>query len=194
VSLAVSLSPDMLSRAWPWYVSGPLIGLFAPALLLVGNRVFGVSSALRHTCAVVAPGRIAFFKYDWKGTGGWNLAFVAGIVFGGVLAHHLLGVGDVAITPETKAMLAELGVRSFSGLAPGDVFSWSGLFTLRGFVSIVGGGFLVGFGSAYAGGCTSGHMISGLAARETASLIAGVSFYAGGLLCTYFLIPLLFRA
>lgn len=181
----------MLASPWPWYVSGPLIGLLVPALLLAGNRLFGVSGALRHACSIVAPGRIAFFHYDWKSTGVWNLVFVAGIVFGGFLAQRVLGSGDIAITAGTKAMLAQLGVHSFSGLAPADIFSWSGLLTLRGFVSIVGGGFLVGFGGGWAGGCTSGHMISGLAAREIPSLVASLSFYAGGFLCTYLVQPIL---
>ena len=88
--------------------------------------------------------------------------------------------------------MTQLGVRDFSGLAPGDLFSWSTLRTLPGFVSIVGGGFLVGFGSAYAGGCTSGHAISGLAALDRASIVAVMAFFAGGLLSTYFLLPVLF--
>ena len=181
----------MFASPWPWYVSGPLIGLLVPALLLAGNRLFGVSGALRHACSIVAPGRIAFFRHDWKSTGLWNLVFVAGIVFGGFLAQRVLGSGDLEIAAGTKATLAQLGVHSFSGLAPADIFSWSGLLTLRGFVSIVGGGFLVGFGSGWAGGCTSGHLISGLAAGEVPSLVAAISFYAGGILCTYLVLPIL---
>ena len=181
----------MFASPWPWYVSGPLIGLLVPALLLAGNRLFGVSGALRHACSIVAPGRIAFFRYDWKGTGLWNLVFVAGIVFGGFLAQRVLGGGDLAIAAGTKATLTQFGVHSFSGLAPADIFSWSGLLTPRGFVSIVGGGFLVGFGSGWAGGCTSGHLISGLAAGEVPSLVAAISFYAGGILCTYLVLPVL---
>ena len=183
----------MFTSSWPWYVSGPLIGLMVPALLIAGNRLFGVSGALRHACSIVAPGRIAFFHYDWKSTGRWNLVFVAGIAFGGFLAQRVLGAGEIEITAGTRAMLAQLGVHSFSGLAPADIFSWSGLLTVRGFVSIIGGGFLVGFGSGWAGGCTSGHMISGLAAREIPSLVAALSFYAGGILCTYLVLPILLR-
>jgi uncharacterized membrane protein YedE/YeeE len=183
---------DVFAHPWPWYVAGPLVGLFVPALLVLGNRQFGISSNLRHLCAAVAPARVDFFRYDWRNTGMWNLAFLAGIFVGGFIGARLLGTGDVAITSETKAMLTRLGVHDFSGLAPSDIFSWSNLLTLRGWVSIVGGGFLVGFGTAYAGGCTSGHAISGLAAFERASLVAVIGFFAGGLLCTYFLLPLLF--
>lgn len=55
------------------------------------------------------------------------------------------------------------------------------------------GGFLVGFGTAYAGGCTSGHAIAGLADRQAASLLAVCGFFAGGLTCTYLVLPLVLR-
>ena len=181
---------DLLSRPWPWYVAGPLIGLFVPILLLLGNKPFGIASNLRHLCAVVAPGHVEFFRYDWR-AGRWNLAFLAGVVVGGFLAARWLGVPDVAISPATKAALSGLGIHDFSGIVPADVFNWAGLLTIRGFTLMVIGGFLVGFGTAYAGGCTSGHAIAGLAAFELASLIAVVGFFIGGLLCTYLLLPLL---
>jgi uncharacterized membrane protein YedE/YeeE len=182
---------DMLAHSWPWYVAGPLIGLFVPALLFLGNRQFGVSSNLRHLCAALAPGRVEFFRYDWRNTGLWNLAFLAGILVGGFIAGRVLGIPEVVVSPETKAMLGRLGIREFAGLVPGDVFNWSSLLTLRGLTLIVGGGFLVGFGTAYAGGCTSGHGISGLAVFDRASLLAVAGFFAGGLLGTFVLLPLL---
>lgn len=182
---------ESLSHTWPWYVSGPLIGLFVPALLLLGNRQFGISSNLRHLCAAVAPGGVDFFAYDWRKVGRWNLAFLAGIVAGGAIAAVLIGIQDVDISAQTREALTQLGIRSFTGLAPADIFSWSSLLTLRGVLAIVGGGFLVGFGSAYAGGCTSGHAISGLAVFERASMVATMAFFAGGLLCTYLVLPLL---
>jgi uncharacterized membrane protein YedE/YeeE len=183
--------PDILTNPWPWYVAGPIIGLFVPALLLLGNRQFGVSSNLRHLCAAIAPARLEFFRYDWRRTGLWNLAFLAGIFAGSLMAARLLGAPDVAISADTRATLAELGVRDFSGLVPADLFNWANLWTLRGALLMVGGGFLIGFGTAYAGGCTSGHAIAGLAVFERASLLAVIAFFAGGLLGTYALLPLL---
>ena len=184
---------ELLSRPWPWYVAGPLIGLVAPVLLLLGNKHFGISSNLRHVCAAVLPRSVAFFHYDWRRAGGWNLAFVLGIVVGGMIAGGLFANPEpVAISAQTRADLAALGVRDFTGLVPSDLFSWEGLLTLRGFVMIVVGGFLVGFGTAYAGGCTSGHGISGLANLQLPSLIAVIGFFAGGILGTFFLLPLLF--
>jgi|SRR5271166_1618252 len=175
---------------WPWYIAGPVIGLFVPALLILDNRLFGVSSSLRHVCAAFLPGKVEYFHYDWKRTGLWNLLFVAGILVGGFLASHWSGPHDIAISESTRLALTRLGLHDFSGLAPRELFSWSALFTLRGFVSIILGGFLVGFGAAYAGGCTSGHAISGLADLQLSSLIAVAGFFAGGLIATHFLLPL----
>lgn len=182
---------DWLTRPWPWYVAGPLIGLFVPALLWIGNKPFGISSSLRDMCASIAPGGVAYFQYDWRRGGAWNLAFVAGILVGGFVATFVLGAHEVAIAAEAKEAIAQLGVREFSGLVPGDVFNWRHLLTVRGAILMLGGGFLVGFGTAYAGGCTSGHGIAGLAALDRASLVAVIGFFAGGLLATYLILPLL---
>jgi uncharacterized protein len=180
------------SAPWPWYVAGPVIGLFVPALLIVGNRLFGVSSNLRHLCSAVLPGKLDYFRYDWKRVGLWNLLFAAGILVGGFLASRWGASQNVSISEQTTLALTRLGIRDFSGLAPREVFTWSALLTLKGFASVILGGFLVGFGSAYAGGCTSGHAISGLADLQLPSLIAVLGFFAGGLLATHFILPLIF--
>jgi uncharacterized membrane protein YedE/YeeE len=182
---------DWLSSTWPWYVAGPIIGVFVPALLLVGNKVFGISGNLSHMCSALLPRKPAFFRYNWKEVGLWNLVFLAGVLIGGFLAAHLGHPHDVAISPETHAALARLGVHDFSGVAPREIFCWQALLTVRGFFSIVIGGFLVGFGTAYAGGCTSGHAISGLANFQLPSLIAVIGFFAGGLGATWFILPFL---
>ncbi len=182
---------SFVSAPWPWYVAGPVIGLFVPALLILGNRVFGVSSNLRHLCSAVIPSRLDYFRYDWKRTGRWNLFFAAGILVGGILASHWGGSQSVAISEQTRLALTKFGIHDFSGLAPREVFTWSALRTLRGFVSVILGGFLVGFGTDYAGGCPSGHAISGLADLQLPSLIAVVGFFAGGLIATHFILPLI---
>jgi uncharacterized membrane protein YedE/YeeE len=183
---------DWLTAPWPWYVAGPLIGLFVPALLLTGNKVFGISSNLRHLCSALIPSKLEFFRYDWKDAGLWNLVFLLGVLTGGFLAAHIGTRNDIAISPETRLALTHLGLDDLSGVAPREIFDWHALLTLRGFASIVVGGFLVGFGTAYAGGCTSGHAISGLANFELPSLIAVFGFFAGGLAATYFILPHLF--
>lgn len=181
-----------LAASWPWYVAGPLIGLFVPLLLLLTGKAFGVSSSLRHTCSATVPSTAEYFDYDWKASGLWNLIFVVGILLGGILAVQFLGGGGpTGMSEATKADLRGLGLSNFSGLVPPELFSWSSLTSLPGFVVIVIGGFLVGFGARYAGGCTSGHGITGLATFQVPSLIAVVGFFIGGLLTTYVLLPLL---
>ena len=183
---------ELLYRPWPWYVAGPLIGLVVPVLLLLDNKQFGISANLRHACAIVAPGRVEFFRYDWRRVGGWNLAFIAGVLLGGfIAAQWLASDAPIAISQATKTDLSALGVRDFSGLVPRDLFNWASLRTVRGVVMLVGGGLLVGFGTAYAGGCTSGHAISGLADLQLPSLIAVLGFFAGGLLTTWLILPIL---
>lgn len=178
---------------WPWYVAGPLIGLFVPGLLLAGNRMFGISSNLRHVCAAAIPGSVSFFRYDWRRSGGWNLSFALGILIGGAFAGHFLTTAaPIALSPAARESIAALGVHDFGGLVPRELFSWAVLKSWQGLVMIVGGGFLVGFGTAYAGGCTSGHAISGLADLQLPSLVAVIGFFAGGLISTWIILPRLF--
>jgi len=192
--VAASIMPDILIRPWPWYVAGPLLGLAAPLLLLLGNRLFGISSNLRHACAAVLPARADYFRYDWRGEGAWNLVFSAGIILGGFLAGWLFANPEpIAIAAQTRADLAALGIRDFTGLVPADLFAWGSLLGWRGLAVIVGGGFLVGFGTAWAGGCTSGHGISGIADLQLPSLIALVGFFAGGIIGTFLLLPLVLQ-
>jgi len=183
---------EFMSHTWPWYVAGPIIGLFVPALLIAGNKRLGISGNLRHLCSVLAPGKIELFQYDWKKAGSWNLMFVLGVAVGGFVGVRLLGTQEIAISPHTKAALTALGIHDFSGLVPRELISWRALFTVKGFIPVVVGGFLVGFGTAYAGGCTSGHAISGLSNFQLPSLLAVIGFFAGGLIATHFLLPLLF--
>jgi hypothetical protein len=179
----------LLRHPWPWYVAGPLIGLFVPALLVLDNKQLGISSNLRHLCAALAPRKVSFFRYEWREAGLWNLVFLVGVVLGGFIGGRLLAAPAVAISTETRAALAALGIHDFSGLAPRELFTWSSVLSPRGLLLLVAGGFFVGFGTAYAGGCTSGHGIAGLANLERPSLIAVLGFFAGGLLATFVLLP-----
>lgn len=181
---------DLIREPWPWYVAGPLIGLVVPALLLLGNKMFGISANLRTVCALVSPNVAEYFRFDWKRVGGWNLAFALGIVLGGGLAGTVLaGPAEVAISAATRADLAALGIQDFQGMVPADLISWQALLSGPGFLVLVVGGFLVGFGAAYGGGCTSGHAITGLADLQLPSLIAVIGFFAGGLTVTHLVLP-----
>jgi uncharacterized protein len=184
---------EWLRHPWPWYVAGPLIGLTVPLLLVLGNKTFGISSSLRHICAACFPADIPYFRYNWKKEA-WNLFFAGGILIGAAIAATLLADPDpVRVNPRLAAELAGYGIRDFHGLVPADLFSWSGLLGLKGLVLIVGGGFLVGFGTRYAGGCTSGHSIMGLSNLQWPSLVATCCFMAGGFIMANLILPTILK-
>lgn len=180
---------DWLKQPWPWYISGPLIGLMVPGLLLVGNKSFGISSSLRHICAACIPAKIPFFQYDWKKEI-WNLFFVAGILLGAmIVALFLQNPEPVKVNANLANELQQYGITDYKGLVPTELFNWSSLLTVKGIIMIVVGGFLVGFGTRYAGGCTSGHAIMGLSNLQFPSLVATISFMAGGFLVANLILP-----
>ena len=183
----------ILKQPWPWWIVGPLIGLFVPILLLLDNRQFGVSANLRHCCAII-PNKVSFFNYDWRKAGTWNLFFAVGIILGGFIAHYFLANPEpLKLAESTATDLKALGINPNGELIPEMLFSWSSLFTLRGFIMIVVGGFLVGFGARYAGGCTSGHAISGISDLQIPSIVATTFFFVGGLITTFLIFPYLLR-
>ncbi len=182
---------DIIKEPWPWYVAGPLIGLTVPALLILGNKSFGISSSLRHICAACIPANVSFFKYDWKKEF-WNLFFVLGIFFGGMIAAHLLmNPEEITVNPNLKAELATYGITDYSNLVPTQLMNFDSLLTLKGFILMVVGGFLVGFGTRYAGGCTSGHAIMGLSNLQWPSLVATICFMIGGFLMANVILPII---
>jgi len=184
---------EFVKQPWPWYVAGAIIGLIVPALLLLGNKHFGISANLRHVCAACFPSNIKFFQYDWKKEV-WNLFFVGGILIGGIIAARLLANPDpVQVAPALASALKDHGIDDYSQLVPSEIFSWESLLSLRGLILLVGGGFLVGFGSRYAGGCTSGHAIMGLSNLQVPSLIATISFMIGGFIMANLILPFILK-
>lgn len=182
---------EILKNPWHWSVAGILIGLTVPVLLLIGNKSFGLSSNLRHICAACFPANIPFFKYDWKKEI-WNWFFVGGIIIGAFIATFLLtNPNEMLVNPALKSDLATYGIQTGTSLVPTEIFSLESLLTVRGFIFMVVGGFLVGFGTRYAGGCTSGHAIMGLSTLQVSSLIATICFMVGGFFATYFILPFL---
>lgn len=158
---------DLFMQPWPWWVSGLLLGLTVPALLLLVGKPFGVSSSLRHLNSVCSPGtRIDYLRTNnWRAES-WNLFFVGGIVIGAFLASRFL-------------------VREPAPMLPDSYHSW------QGGLLLVLGGFLIGFGTRYADGCTSGHTLMGIANWNWPSLVATIAFFAGGLLFVWAIRPLL---
>jgi len=182
-----------LQQPWPWYISGPLIGLMVPALLIFGNKSFGISSSLRHICAACTPANIPFFQYNWKKEI-WNLFFVGGILIGAIIASTvLLNPAPIKISPKLIAELQQYGIHNYNYLAPVELFNWQTLFSLKGFIVMIAGGFLVGFGTRYAGGCTSGHSIYGLSNFQFSSFIATLCFMAGGFIMANLILPFILK-
>ncbi|MCD9617479.1 YeeE/YedE family protein [Chryseobacterium gleum] len=182
---------EMIKEPWPWYIAGPLIGLTVPALLIMGNKSFGISSSLRHICAACIPANVNFFKYNWKKEA-WNLFFVLGIFFGGMIAaHFFVNPNEITVNPELKAELAGYGITDYSNMVPEQLMNFESLLTIRGFIIMVVGGFLVGFGTRYAGGCTSGHAIMGLSNLQWPSLVATICFMIGGFLMANLILPVI---
>ncbi len=180
---------NILFHPWPWYISGPLIGLMVPALLILGNKTFGISSTLRHMSAACIPTNAKFFKYDWKAES-WNLVFAFGVALGGLIAGYFFkNPNPIQLSDAAIESMNQLGIKNYSGMIPEDIFNFSSLLTLKGFILMVIGGFFVGFGTRYAGGCTSGHAIMGLSNLQLPSLIATCCFFAGGLLMTWCILP-----
>lgn len=184
---------EIIKAPWPWYLAGGLIGLIVPALLLLGNKHFGISANLRHACAACFPSNIKFFHYDWKKEI-WNLFFVGGILIGGFIAATMLANPEpMVVDPRLMAELKGYGITDNSKLLPAEIFSFNSLLTLRGMILLIGGGFLVGFGSRYAGGCTSGHAIMGLSDLQMPSLIATMSFMVGGFIMANLILPFILQ-
>lgn len=185
-----------ISQPWPWYVGGLMIALIMFLLLWFGKN-FGMSENFRIMCAADGADEMnEFFKINWREQE-WNLLVALGAVFGGYLASHyfMSPGGSIAhVSQATIDSLQTLGFTYQSGEVPlvPAWYEWSAIFHWRGLLMIVGGGFLVGFGARYAGGCTSGHAISGLSALELPSLVSVIGFFAGGLLMTYIIFPLIF--
>lgn len=179
---------ELIRQPWPWWVSGPLIGLMVPVLLILGNKPFGVSSSMKHICAACLPANISLFKYNWKKES-WNLFFVAGIAIGAAIAWTYLSTRQISIDPELMSELSKYGIRDGNNLVPLEAVNWQSLATLRGILFTIVGGFLVGFGTRYADGCTSGHSIMGLANLQWPSLVATCCFMIGGFVSANFIVP-----
>ncbi len=159
---------EWILQPWPWYVSGPLIGLTVPLLLILTGKNLGISSSLRHIGAMCAPNsKLPYLSkdYNWRNHI-WNVIFVVGLVIGGAIGNFLLSTEPIAFLPETFQNAWSVGL-------------------------LFGGGVLIGFGTRYADGCTSGHTIMGISALNLSSLVASIFFFVGGLISTWLLLPLL---
>ena len=183
---------DFILNPWPWWFSGMIISAIMFFLLFFGKS-FGFSANLRTMCTIAGAGKkVKFFDFNWK-TQIWNLVFLVGAILGGFIAHEFLSYEKPLVLAESTVKdLAAYGFSAPSETQPAELFSWEAVLTVKGFLILAVGGLLVGFGSRYAGGCTSGHAISGISDLQVPSMIAVVGFFIGGLVMTYLIFPLSF--
>ena len=183
---------EFITQPWSWWVSGIVISLVMFSLLYFGKS-FGFSANLRTLCSVAGAGKAAkFFDFDWRGQT-WNLVFLVGAILGGFIASSFMSNGaPPEISDSTIEDLSELGFSAPNSIQPSELFSWDAALSLKGFLILAIGGMLVGFGARYAGGCTSGHAISGISDLQIPSLIAVVGFFIGGLAMTFLVFPVIF--
>lgn len=184
---------DLINQTWSWYFSGFMIGTVMLLLIYFG-KTFGMSSNLRSLCTMAGADKYAdFFKFDWKSQR-WNLVVAIGAMLGGFVAvHYLSDASNVTINPKTIIQLTQLGFDAPNGkLAPNVMFGNEAFSSPKMIFILIIGGVLIGFGSRYAGGCTSGHAIQGLSNLQIPSLKAVIGFFVGGLIVAHFILPLIF--
>jgi len=183
---------EFITQTWSWWFSGAMIAAIMFFLLYFGQS-FGFSSNLRTICAAAGLGKITkFFDFNWKAQT-WNLVFLVGAILGGFIANQFLSSGSpVEISQATIDDLGKLVNGAPMSLQPKELFSLEAILSVKGFSVLAIGGLMVGFGSRYAGGCTSGHAISGLSDLQVPSLIAVTGFFIGGLIMTFFILPIIF--
>lgn len=158
---------DFIMQPWPWWFSGILIGLTVPMLFWLAGKSFGISTSFQEVGAMCAPCNLTYLKrHKWR-SGIWTLVFAVGIALRSFFAVRFLSAAPVEFLPES-------------------------FYSVGGAIRLLVGGILVGFGTRYAGGCTSGHSITGIANLNWPSLVATLFFFVGGMAVTWGLSSLIF--
>lgn len=184
---------EIIFQPWPWFVGGPLIALTLFLYFYFGKN-FGASTNFETLCTIAGAGKVStYFKKDWKQRD-FALLFVIGLIIGGFISsNYLIPNQTINLNPKTIQELTDLG---FSNPAksyfPDEIFSHEMAMSLKGFLILILSGVCIGFGTRYAGGCTSGHAITGLSNLQYPSLLAVIGFFIGGIIAVWFLIPLIF--
>lgn len=168
-ALAAQANTQPTATYWSPYLCGALIGILAALTVLISDKPLGISTAYARISGmlglVLAPGltkRLDYFK-DKKPIIEWEVMLLIGVMMGSFLAAWFGGTIHAKLLPDTW-------VQRF-GADSG---------TLRIVTAIIGG-VLLAFGARTAGGCTSGHGISGTMQMSVGSWIALIFFFVGGM-------------
>ncbi len=180
------LVEKIIYEPWPWWVGGPLIGIFVIALLLIERKQLGISSSYQYVCAKLSPIKLDYFKNVENIA--WQFWFAIGLVLGGVIIYGVIPVYQINISPNSIQSLQEIGISPQVGYAPQELYN----FSFKSILLLVLGGFFIGFGARYANGCTAGHAIMGCAQLSPASIVSTIGFFIGGLIATHFVLPFIF--
>lgn len=184
---------EFITQPWPWFIGGPLIAISLLLYFYFGKN-FGVSTNLETLCSMAGAGKISdYFKKDWKERD-FALLFVVGLIIGGFISStYLIPNQTIDLNPKTIKELTDLGFSNVGNqYFPDEIFSKEAFSSIKGFLILLVSGVLIGFGTRYAGGCTSGHAITGLSSLQLPSLLAVIGFFIGGIIATWFIIPLIF--
>ena len=158
----------------PWYISGPLIGLTVPLLLIVNEKQFGTSSSFRFIGSKLFK-KTKYFIYKNE-IDAWQFHFAIGLVISSIIIPTLIDIENISKIEENSTY----------GLINKKIYDFSNIFIF--FI----GGMFIGYGSRYANGCTAGHCIMGISQFSLSSLISTVSFFIGGLFVSHIIIPIIF--
>jgi uncharacterized membrane protein YedE/YeeE len=178
---------DFIFQPWVWYIGGPLIAISLLLYFYFGQN-FGASTNFETMCTILGADKVSnYFKKDWKEQK-FALFFVVGLIIGGFIPNQAIDLNPKTVQELTDLGFANVGSQYF----PDEIFSDEVIFSLKGFLILLVSGLLIGFGTRYAGGCTSGHAITGLSSLQLPSLLAVIGFFIGGIIATWFIIPILF--
>ena len=164
---------DYAGPAWSPYLVGVGIGVLTWLTFFFSRKAVGASSSYASVAGLigkaVAPKRTEKLRYfrDNPPKLDWEVLFVAAAIVGALLAawHG----GEFTVTWLPQMWVDRFGENSY----------W-----LRGLTGFLGGG-LMAFGARLAGGCTSGHGISGTAQLNVASWLALICFFIGGVIAAH---------
>ena len=162
--------PSLFDKAWSPYLAGAIIGLLQIPTFLLMDTALGASSSFvtvgAHLMALVDASSTSikyFASHMWGAKNWWQVAVVVGIAIGAYVSMRLSGARRRTISPVWERTM---GTTTLTGRAP------------MAFL----GGFIMLFGARIAGGCTSGHGISGVAQLSVGSTLAVAAMFAGGIL------------
>lgn len=158
----------LTASTWSPYAAGAGIGVLSWLTLLVSGHPIGCSTSFARTAGMIEKlfrgGKVEekLFYREIPPVVDWQWMLVAGMVLGAALSAWLSG--DLRLQWIPPKWEAAFGDDRLTRIAVA-----------------VAGGILLGFGSRWAGGCTSGHGISGTMLLALSSWVSACCFFIGGI-------------